>query len=70
MVGGTTDFDGMWLSYWGYPSGTCAIHMRQNDNGSDYFDALCSCTGNSNGNQWHDDAIDGHWGNGLSIWLR
>jgi len=31
---------------------------------------MCSSTSNNNGNAWRDDAIDGHWGNGLEIWVR
>ncbi|KVP17214.1 choice-of-anchor D domain-containing protein [Burkholderia ubonensis] len=30
----------------------------------------CSTTGNANNNAWNDSYGDGHWGNGLQIWLR
>ncbi|MEX3983832.1 fibrinogen-like YCDxxxxGGGW domain-containing protein [Paraburkholderia sp. EG287A] len=30
----------------------------------------CSTTGNLNNNAWNDSYGDGHWGNGLQIWLR
>ena len=30
----------------------------------------CSTTGNVNNNAWNDSYGDGHWGNGLQIWLR
>ena len=31
---------------------------------------LCSVTGNLNNNAWHDTAADGHWGNGLIIYIK
>lgn len=31
---------------------------------------LCSVTGNLNNNAWHDSAVDGHWGNGLIVYIK
>jgi hypothetical protein len=70
-VGGeATNLDGMLLSHYGYPSGTCPLHLRLDGDGAPQYTAVCSCTGDANGNQWHDNALDGHWGNGLLVWLR
>ncbi|TNF24887.1 MAG: hypothetical protein EP329_24170 [Deltaproteobacteria bacterium] len=68
-IGGTTNFDGMHLSHYGYTA-SGNIHMRQNLDASPNFDAVCSSTSNYDSNAWHDDAIDGHWGNGLEVWVR
>ncbi|GMV40942.1 MAG: hypothetical protein AMXMBFR64_26580 [Myxococcales bacterium] len=68
--GDSTNLDGMTLSHHGYPAGSCPIHMRLDGDGASQYTAVCSCTGNNNGNQWHDDAMDGHWGNGLLIYIR
>lgn len=69
-VGSATWFDGMNLADYGYPGGG-PVHMRLNNDplGATY-DGLCSYTNNANNNQWNDGAIDGHWGNGLEIWMR
>lgn len=31
---------------------------------------LCSVTGNIDGNAWHDSAADGHWGNGMVVYIK
>jgi UDP-3-O-[3-hydroxymyristoyl] glucosamine N-acyltransferase len=69
LAGGVTIFDGMNLAQYGYPADG-DIHMRMDNDPSSSFSALCSHTGNRGGNAWHDAAIDGHWGNGLELWLR
>jgi hypothetical protein len=46
------------------------IHMRLNGDVDPSKAGLCSWTFNWNNNAWHDDAFDGHWGNGLEIWMR
>lgn len=72
--GEITYLEGMLMSHHGFTilDGGCALHMRHNGDGDGSFFAssLCSCTFNNDGNAWHDDAIDGHWGNGLEVWLR
>ncbi len=69
LSGGVTSLNGMTLADHGYSGGT--IHMRMdNDPSGASYSAVCSSTGNNNGNAWHDSAIDGHWGNGLQIWIR
>ena len=70
--GEITVIDGMLLSHHGYTAmeGNLPIHVRLNGDGHFYPSAVCSSTENLDGNAWHDDAIDGHWGNGLEIWLR
>jgi phage terminase large subunit-like protein len=30
----------------------------------------CSTTGNANNNAWNDSSGDGHWGNGMRIWVK
>jgi acyl-[acyl carrier protein]--UDP-N-acetylglucosamine O-acyltransferase len=67
-VGGVAVMDGMNLSHYGFTAGE--LHMRLDNGEAPAYDAVCSSTGNNNGNAWRDDAIDGHWGNGLEIWLR
>jgi cysteine-rich repeat protein len=66
---GLTGLGGMTLADYGYQTG-CEIHMRLNEDGGAAFSAVCSCTQNLNNNAWHDDAADGHWGNGLEVWFR
>jgi UDP-3-O-[3-hydroxymyristoyl] glucosamine N-acyltransferase len=69
IAGGVTNLNGVAMTDHGYSGGT--IHMRlDNDPSGSIYSAVCSSTGNNNGNAWHDDAIDGHWGNGLQIWVR
>ncbi len=70
--GEITKLEGMLLSHYGYTitDGTLPIHVRLNGDGSFYPSAVCRSTVDSDGNAWHDEAIDGHWGNGLEIWLR
>ncbi|PRQ09419.1 hypothetical protein [Enhygromyxa salina] len=69
LVYGLTSIGGMSLSDYGYTS-SCDLHMRLNEDLSAPFSGVCSCTQNQNNNAWHDDAADGHCGNGLEIWLR
>ena len=69
-AGGVTTLEGMNLGHFGYSAGCGDLHMRQNTDDAPGFSAVCSCTGNADGNAWRDDAIDGHWGNGLEIWMR
>jgi hypothetical protein len=54
------------LSY-GYPA---SADMPVHGNIDGATGGFCSVTGNNNNNQWHDSYADGHWGNGLRIWLR
>ena len=69
---GTTFLEGMLLNHHGYQTinNGCPIHMRHNEDQGASFTAVCSCTLDYNNNAWHDDAPDGHWGNGLEIWFR
>ncbi len=67
-AGLVTSFDGMTMSIVGYSGGVW--HMRQNNDDAPQYSALCSSTGNADGNAWNDDAIDGHWGNGMEIWVK
>jgi len=65
----STSLQGMHLADYGYGA-SCDIHMRIDVDGGASFSAVCSCTQNQDNNAWGDDAADGHWGNGLEIWLR
>ena len=67
-----TWLEGMFMNDYGFSTiqNPCSIHMRHNEEANFYPSGVSSCTGNNDGNAWHDDAIDGHWGNGLEIWLR
>ena len=70
LSAGWTPLGGMNLSDYGYTSG-CVVHMRiDGDDNGEVFSSLCSCTDDNDNNAWDDDAGDGHWGNGLEIWLR
>ena len=71
-TGERTELEGMFLSHHDYTDieGNLPIHVRLNGDGYFYPSAVCSSTENLDDNAWHDDAIDGHWGNGLEIWLR
>jgi cysteine-rich repeat protein len=72
IVGGpgkVTWFEGMNLSDHGYTAGG-DIHMRHNEDAAPDFSALCSYTFGYDANAWDDDAVDGHWGNGLEVWFR
>lgn len=65
--GPTLYMRGVNLVSYGYPgSAELPVHGSL-DNSTGGF---CSVTGNNNNNQWHDSYADGHWGNGLRIWLR
>ena len=44
--------------------------MRLDGDGGPQYTAVCSSTGNNDNNAWHDDGLDGHWGNGLNVWIR
>lgn len=68
--GDVTALVGMTLSTFGYPAGGGTLHMRLDGDGASQYTSVCSSTANNNGNQWHDDALDGHWGNGLLVWIR
>ncbi|MBN2800350.1 MAG: hypothetical protein JXX28_14515 [Deltaproteobacteria bacterium] len=65
----TTDFDGMSTEKYGYTGGRWHMRLNADAMGAN-FSALCSSTGDADDNAWHDNAIDGHWGNGLAIWVR
>ncbi|MEZ4454873.1 MAG: hypothetical protein R3B09_35815, partial [Nannocystaceae bacterium] len=68
---GSTLLGGMDLATFGYTTiNACPLHLRHNEDQSPDFSAVCSCTLNYDNNAWHDDAADGHWGNGLEIWIR
>ena len=66
-----TGFGGMNLNDHGYTT-QGRIHMRlDGDPGSGtQRSGVCSDTINFDNNAWRDSAVDGHWGNGLEIWLR
>lgn len=67
-----TLLEGMLLIHHGYAiyNNDLPIHVRFNGDSPYFLSGVCSSTDNYNSNAWHDDAIDGHWGNGLEIWLR
>ena len=67
VSGDSTNLGGMNLTAHGFSG--CDLHMRLNGDGADNYTAICSCTGDANGNAWK-DSLDGHWGNGLTIWLK
>ena len=66
--GDTTQLQGMTLAHYGYNGGV--LHMRLDGDGGPQYTAVCSSTGNNDNNAWHDDGLDGHWGNGLNVWIR
>lgn len=47
-----------------------SIHGSEITSPSSPSGGWCSTTGNLNNNAWDDSYADGHWGNGLQIWLR
>ncbi len=67
--GDMTALEGMNLAVYGYPA-SGILHLRQDGDGLSYFTGVCSYTFNNAGNAWNDSAFDGHWGNGLLVWLR
>jgi len=66
-AGDATTLGGMNLTSYGYSGGT--IHMRLNSDGAPSYSAVCSSTGDNNGNAWKDSYAT-HWGNGLLISIR
>lgn len=65
--GDATVLSGMNLTVYGFSGGE--LHMRLNGDGAPTYTAICSATGDNQGNAWK-DSLDSHWGNGLTIWLR
>lgn len=45
------------------------VHYSYNSYGN-LSPTICSVTTNLNNNAWHDSAIDGHWGNGIMIFIK
>ncbi len=39
-------------------------------NGTSTSPTLCSVTGDLNNNAWNDSAADGHWGNGMKVFIK
>ncbi|MSP91292.1 MAG: hypothetical protein EXR79_05755 [Myxococcales bacterium] len=64
---GSTDLVGMSMSKVGYTGGVW--HMRMNGDSSPSYSALCSGSGDADGNKWN-DGYQSHWGNGMTVWLR
>jgi cysteine-rich repeat protein len=69
VVNDRTELTGMNLNHYGYQT-DCPLHLRLDSDLGASFSAVCSCTTNYNNNAWPDSGGDGHWGNGLRIWLR
>lgn len=63
-AGGKHIFWGIELTKYGFASQQPPIAVHGVGNG------WCSDTGNLNNNAWRDSYVDGHWGNGMRIWVR
>jgi len=72
--GTTSTFTMMWgvtLTKYGYTTVSYQpIHGSVMTSPGSPSGGWCSTTGNANNNAWADSYGDGHWGNGLQIWLR
>ncbi|MBK3780205.1 hypothetical protein G3A43_08035 [Paraburkholderia aspalathi] len=72
--GGTSAFTMMWgvtVTKYGYATVDYhPVHSTEMTSPSSPSGGWCSTTGNLNNNAWDDSYGDGHWGNGLQIWLR
>jgi hypothetical protein len=69
-AGQQTYMEGMSLTDHGYAA-DADIHLHQDTSDPNLiYPGVCSATFNWNGNAWPDGSVDGHWGNGLRIWLR
>jgi hypothetical protein len=67
-VTGTLILWGVTVTKYGYTaSATLPVHGGVFTSAGGGF---CSVTGNLNNNAWNDSYSDGHWGNGLMVWLR
>lgn len=72
--GGTLILWGVTVAKYGFSADASidvhgALHLRASNLGSAY-EGFCSVTADRNGNAWGDSYADGHWGNGLRIWMR